>query len=273
MAQLGKRWLLSRSARPSAEELAAPALVFAPHPDDETLGCGGTIIRKREAGAAVRVVFMTDGERSHVGPPITARHLGAMRRREAVEAAAELGVSAGELHFLGYGDGTLAAVRDEAAARVSELLAQYGPAQVYVPHGLDGPADHEATTEIVLSALRHTGARVSVYEYPVWLWSGYPWVALGGPGARRGRLGHGWRSRHAFLRDLRWAVPVGDVLSRKRRALARYQSQTERMFGREDWKTLYDVANGEWVAHLLGEHEFFAVESTMHVRDDFAREG
>ena len=39
----------------------APAIVFAPHPDDETLGCGGTILKKRSLGAPVEVVFLTDG--------------------------------------------------------------------------------------------------------------------------------------------------------------------------------------------------------------------
>ena len=49
------------------EELARPAVVLAPHPDDETLGCGGTLIRKARAGAPLKVVLMTDGARSGRG--------------------------------------------------------------------------------------------------------------------------------------------------------------------------------------------------------------
>ena len=49
----------------SKSDLAASAIVFSPHQDDETLGCGGTIARKKEAGAEVKVVFMTDGSLSH----------------------------------------------------------------------------------------------------------------------------------------------------------------------------------------------------------------
>src|SRR5207248_577693 len=44
-----------------ADELGRSAIVFAPHQDDEVLGCGGTIVRKLRAGADVTVVFLTDG--------------------------------------------------------------------------------------------------------------------------------------------------------------------------------------------------------------------
>ena len=54
---LYRRWI-RRGARPwSAEELRRSAVVFSPHFDDETLGCGGTILQKRRAGAAVSLVF------------------------------------------------------------------------------------------------------------------------------------------------------------------------------------------------------------------------
>lgn len=267
LTALGKRWLVARCVQPTPRELGASALIFAPHPDDETLGCGGTMIRKREAGATVRVAFMTDGERSHAGPPLSARSLGALRRREAVAATAELGLPESHLHFLGYRDGALAEQRAHAVARVAALAARCQPEEVYVPHALDGPADHAATTAIVLSALRRARLRVRLYEYPVWLWCGYPWVGLGRAGERRRRLDHGWRTRGAFLRELRCAVPVGDVLPRKERALAQYRSQTTRLFGRADWRTLRDVARGEWLAHLLGDEELF------YRRDHDAREG
>lgn len=267
LTALGKRWIVARAVRPTPRELAASALVFAPHPDDETLGCGGTMIRKQQAGATVGVAFMTDGERSHPGPPFSASSLGALRRREAIAATGELGVSPAHLHFFGYRDGALAEERAHATESVAELVARLRPEEVYVPHSLDGPADHAATTAIVLGALQRARLRVSLYEYPVWLWCGYPWVGLGSAGERRRRLGHGWRARRAFLRDLRCAVPVGDVLPRKLRALAHYRTQTARPFGRPDWRTLRDVARGEWLAHLLGNDELF------FRRDHDAREG
>ena len=43
--------------------LRRPAFILAPHPDDETFGCGGTIARKLAAGATIHVIVMTDGSR------------------------------------------------------------------------------------------------------------------------------------------------------------------------------------------------------------------
>ena len=58
-------WLDRRMNGP--ETLCRPraAMVFAPHPDDETLGCGGTVVKLRRAGVDVHIVFMTDGRHSH----------------------------------------------------------------------------------------------------------------------------------------------------------------------------------------------------------------
>ena len=136
----------------SAADLAAPALVFAPHPDDETLGCGGTIIRKVRAGARVGIVVMTDGARSHAKYMAPAR-LAEIRAGEALAAASVLGVAADHVSLLGCPDGQLASRRDEFVPRVAELLAQRRPEQVFIPYRHDGVSDHEATREVVMAGL------------------------------------------------------------------------------------------------------------------------
>jgi LmbE family N-acetylglucosaminyl deacetylase len=92
--------------------------VLAPHPDDETLGCGGLIHDARAAGARVRVVFLTYGdanelafllaEKHPVFAPRAVRRMGEARRAEGIEAARILGVPEHDVVFLGYPDhGTL----------------------------------------------------------------------------------------------------------------------------------------------------------------------
>src|SRR3972149_6748886 len=80
------KYVINLAARQIDEdELVNSAIVFAPHPDDETLGCGGTIIKKKRAGAKIRIVFTTDGR--HAQDLIPEDEMKAIRVREAVTAA------------------------------------------------------------------------------------------------------------------------------------------------------------------------------------------
>jgi LmbE family N-acetylglucosaminyl deacetylase len=92
-------------------------LVFAPHPDDETLGAGGLIQRVLSTGGAVKVVFMTSGDGFPAGVAV-ARHTltptaqdyrtyGTLRQEEAKRALAVLGVAEKDIIFLGFPDAGL----------------------------------------------------------------------------------------------------------------------------------------------------------------------
>ena len=72
-------------------------IVFAPHPDDETLGCGGTIAKKLREGYDVLIVFMTDGRNAlsklfNVCSNPTPLELREIRKEEAKKASKILGV-------------------------------------------------------------------------------------------------------------------------------------------------------------------------------------
>src|SRR5262249_58610980 len=92
-------------------------LVISPHPDDETLCCGGVIQRVGHAGGLVTIVWLTSGDAARMNlmlmshsllpGPAVGRALGAQRMGEARSAAARLGVSAQRQLFLGYPDGGL----------------------------------------------------------------------------------------------------------------------------------------------------------------------
>jgi LmbE family N-acetylglucosaminyl deacetylase len=93
-------------------------LVFAPHPDDETLGCAGVIQEAVAMKLPVRIVWLTYGDNNEwsfmlyrkrfVLMPEAVRQMGEVRHSEAVAAAKVLGVGPDQLAFLGYPDfGTL----------------------------------------------------------------------------------------------------------------------------------------------------------------------
>jgi len=240
--------------------LARPTVVFSPHFDDETLGCGGTILLKRRAGAEVTVVFMTDGGRSHLNL-IPEDELTALRQQEGLAACLALGVSEGNMVSLGYPELGLADRAGQAMQAVRTVLERCRPAEVFVPYHDDGNVDHVATNRIVMAAIAAWGGVAAVNEYPVWFWNQWPWVRLpllhcrwAFAMARRSVVsGLGLR----VLREFRWAVPVGEVLEGKRAALDCYKTQMTRFTGSPTWPVLGDVAGGEFLKSFFLPYEVF----------------
>ncbi|GAA0593932.1 PIG-L family deacetylase [Craurococcus roseus] len=148
-------------------------LVLAPHPDDESLGCGGLIAEACARGRPPVVVVLTDGSMSH---PSSRSHpaprLRALRQTETQAAVSALGVEGGRLHFLGLPDGRApcaGAAMEEAAARVAELAQLYQARAILTTWQHDPHADHVAAYVIGRSAARLAGTRL--VSYPVWGWA------------------------------------------------------------------------------------------------------
>lgn len=147
----------------------------APHPDDETLGVGGTIWLLGRQGWQVEVVAVTDGERSH---PHTALRspagLARLRRVEQDAALAHLGIGPSRVHRLGLPD-TAVAAHEEAVA--DALSARVGPGDwLFAPWDHDGHRDHDAVGRAAGRAAQVRGARL--LAYPVWTWH---WAHPGHP--------------------------------------------------------------------------------------------
>ena len=208
------RTLLSFRSR--ARGFDAPhAVVFAPHPDDETMGCGGLIARKRWDGLAVDLVFITDGGASHPDHPHYSRaQIATLRQEEAVRAAARLGVDPVAVHFLGEPDGTLheiSATRKSALiARIAALLVEIQPGEIFLPHRPDGSSEHDAAFGIVTAAVLCSGQRAGLWTYPIWLWWNPPLLL-----------------RQVFRASECVRVPTEDYAVIKSDALACYRSQFE----------------------------------------------
>ena len=98
-------------------------VVVAPHPDDESLGCGGLIAAATTDGIPVQIVVVSDGAGSHPNsvayPPARLRRL---RESETLTAAAELGVAADAVVFLGLPDRHVPSEGPDAAAAVTSIV-------------------------------------------------------------------------------------------------------------------------------------------------------
>ncbi len=127
------------------------ALVFAAHPDDEVLGMGGTIAVHTDRGDEVRVVVVTDGSSTQYPGD---DELRARKEREALAAAAELGVA--DYVHLDLPDMRLDTLPHVDVNRVvEEHVEGFRPEIVYTPHP-DVNRDHRALFDSVAVATRPT---------------------------------------------------------------------------------------------------------------------
>ncbi|MEM7204951.1 MAG: PIG-L family deacetylase [Planctomycetota bacterium] len=242
----------------SDAELRAPAVVLAPHQDDETLGCGATIAAKRAAGARVEIVFLADGSSSHARF-MDRQALAALRRREALAAAAELGVDRADVHFLDFPDRGLHEHRRAVAAAVRPLLLHGAFDQVYVPLRRDWPGDHSAARLVLSGATAGLGRRHAVFEYPVWFWLRWPWIPKTQPGLRPALA----RARDLALWSwaLRFRLRAYAASPKAHRAkwaaLKQYQTQMARRDGDPRWRTLGDMGDGEFLRCFERPFELF----------------
>lgn len=252
---------LRRRLKPFTDrDWIASALIVAPHADDETLGCGGIACKKIAAGATTRFLFVTDGAASHRGR-VPSEVLRKMREAEAREAVSRLGAPADHALFLGFPDGQAASHIDAIAAEIERLLSKFEPECLFIPHAKDFTSDHAAVNAAARKALLTYGRPTSVYEYPVWYWYHWPWVRL-----RRDQFGL-WRTAArqtlrtlgglTALSSLNRQAYVGDVLERKRTALAAHETQMRRPETDAGWATLTDLAGGDFIGRLLTEYEAF----------------
>jgi len=187
----------------------SPILVIAPHPDDETLGCGGLLTLASRLGLLPRVIYLTDGRASHLGSPAwPPRRLAKERRREALAALAELGVGRTNVLFLDWRDaaphprgspGQLAAVE-----KVSRWLFDVSPRSIFAPWRGEEHCDHQAAAELAIALAERLPLRQ--LDYMVWGWS----------------LPH---LEAAHGSDVCWRLPCADACAERRRALARHRTQ------------------------------------------------
>lgn len=161
----------------SLDPLTLPArriTVIAPHPDDESLGCGGLIAALAADGRAIQTLFLTDGAGSHPGSRTwPAARLVAQRRTEATEALSRLGAGEQPRAFLDLPDAAAPGPDEPGGPRAVEALADhlaaFDPELVLVPWRRDPHCDHRAAWTLTRAALARAGLRPQTLEYAVWL--------------------------------------------------------------------------------------------------------
>jgi methionyl-tRNA formyltransferase/LmbE family N-acetylglucosaminyl deacetylase len=131
------------------DPLRQRVLCVVAHPDDETLGVGGTLALHAEAGSEVTVLIMSEGEVEKL--PGTPR--SAVRRECALAAAAAMGVA--DVEFHDFPDQRLETVPFiDLIKTVEAALDTYRPTVLYTHHGGDANTDHQVVFKAVYAACR-----------------------------------------------------------------------------------------------------------------------
>ena len=201
-------------------------LVVAAHPDDEVLGCGGTIARHADSGDEVQVLIVAEGSTSRQQERDRAQlrdELSALSRA-AQTAGSILGAAGVEL--LDLPDNRLDSLdRLDLIKRMEECIERHQPECVYVHHAGDVNVDHRRLHEAVVTACRPTPGHVVRQLLSFEVASSTEWQPPG--------------SSPAFQPN--WFVNISDQWVRKREALAAYSSEMR------DWphpRSLEDVEHG-----------------------------
>lgn len=153
---------------------AGPVLVIAPHPDDETLGCGGLIAATVLRGDPVHTVFVTEGGASHPDCHVWDRHRrAAAREAEAEESLRRLGAGAEPRSFLRLPDAAMPGPdnADHAAALAAlvRIIDGMRPVLAVLPWRRDPHCDHRASWALARDAIAASGQSPQTLEYAIWL--------------------------------------------------------------------------------------------------------
>lgn len=123
-------------------------LIFAPHPDDDLMGCGGSMAKHVKQGNEVTVVYLTSGDAGSL--KYAKNELAEIREKEAGNAAKIIGVK--DLIFLKNPDGYLECNK-ENLVKIVDLIREKKPNIIYIPHKSDAHKDHMNTYELVAESI------------------------------------------------------------------------------------------------------------------------
>jgi len=127
-------------------------LILAAHPDDEVLGCGGTIAKLKQMNCIVHTIFLADGETSR----LDANDVNiSSRKQSAINAAEVLGTE--KPIFINYPDNQLDSIpRLKIIQQVESFTNKINPNLIITHHGGDLNIDHRITHEVALTISRPT---------------------------------------------------------------------------------------------------------------------
>lgn len=186
-------------------------IIVAPHPDDETLGCGGLIAACADLQLPLQIVSVTNGEGSHPhSSQWNSKRLAQLRRREQYQALRALGLKSPAIHHCNLADGKVGRqprhVMSKVRTQIVESVSQSDNAALFVTSPDDNHSDHQACARLV-NSIKQNYRRIQVFYYTIW------------PSAS-------WSShKQGKLATEQWHLDIRPALRRKKNAILSFKSQ------------------------------------------------
>lgn len=134
----------------------SPWLILSPHPDDETIGMGGTICLGKKQDTIIWVVEVTDGGKG--GDPN-------IRKQESKEAAKKLGID--KIIWWDLPDRNLIKFKSIFKKNFLQTISKLKPKTIFLPSCFEFHPDHRATTHMALSSLKQSKIKLTVWLYEI----------------------------------------------------------------------------------------------------------
>ncbi|HZY44119.1 MAG TPA: PIG-L family deacetylase [Anaerolineae bacterium] len=125
-------------------------LIVAPHPDDEVIGCAGTLKLQQQFGAEACVVYATDGRRSRA-QGLSSAEMANRRKQEADAALRQLQIA--QPHWLGLVEGEWTG--DQFTHLLDPILRNFQPHIIYAPSLIDYHPEHKSVAQALARTLKH----------------------------------------------------------------------------------------------------------------------
>ncbi len=139
-------------------------LVISPHPDDEAIGCGGTLLNHHNNGDSIHIIFLTSGEKSKI-PQKSEEEVAIIREDEAKDATKILGAE--KVEFWRYPDGSLT-MDASIILRLKDIIENTKPDIVYVTSDKESHPDHREAAKIVKESVSQSKIKPEVWMFEVW---------------------------------------------------------------------------------------------------------
>ncbi len=139
-------------------------LVISPHPDDEAIGCGGTLLNHHKDNDYIHIIFLTSGEKCKI-PKKTEKEVGAIRENEAKNVAKILGAK--KVEFWRYPDGKLK-MDTSIILQLKKIIEEMKPDIVYVTSDKESHPDHHEAAKIVKKTISESKIKPEVRMFEVW---------------------------------------------------------------------------------------------------------